>query len=279
MKHIVCFSGGHSSAIVAIAACAKYGKENVVLLNHNLSNLEAAPIKVFKQQVADYLGLPITYANIQGISDHNDIPDQFDVCMTAGAITNRSGKALCTERLKTAPFEDYLKKNHPPGSAIIYYGFDKSEGLRIERRIGHLSAMGYNTDFPLAFWESIEVTDTESIGIARPNTYSKFKHANCIGCLKGGILHWYVTYCNNEAAYKKAALLEDTVGFAVNRVRVGGGKRDSVFLSDLEDTFRRMKADGIPDTEHQDAKRFAKNLRDVYGINQEDAAKPCECVI
>ena len=30
MKYIVCFSGGHSSALVAIEAAGKYGKENVI---------------------------------------------------------------------------------------------------------------------------------------------------------------------------------------------------------------------------------------------------------
>ena len=37
-KHIVCYSGGHSSAIVAIAVVKKYGKENVILLNHDIKN-------------------------------------------------------------------------------------------------------------------------------------------------------------------------------------------------------------------------------------------------
>lgn len=35
-KAIVCFSGGHSSALVAIEAVRKYGKNNVILLNHNI---------------------------------------------------------------------------------------------------------------------------------------------------------------------------------------------------------------------------------------------------
>jgi len=31
MKYIVCFSGGHSSALVAVEAVRKAGKENVIL--------------------------------------------------------------------------------------------------------------------------------------------------------------------------------------------------------------------------------------------------------
>ena len=31
-KHIVCYSGGHSSALVAIEVVRRYGKENTVLV-------------------------------------------------------------------------------------------------------------------------------------------------------------------------------------------------------------------------------------------------------
>lgn len=37
-KHIVCYSGGHSSALVAIEVVRKYGNKNVVLLNHDINS-------------------------------------------------------------------------------------------------------------------------------------------------------------------------------------------------------------------------------------------------
>lgn len=56
-KYVVCYSGGHSSALVAIEAVRKVGKENVILLNHDISiEVEDRDIKRFKQEVADYLG-------------------------------------------------------------------------------------------------------------------------------------------------------------------------------------------------------------------------------
>lgn len=36
MKHIICYSGGHSSALVAIEVARKYGAGDVVLLNHDI---------------------------------------------------------------------------------------------------------------------------------------------------------------------------------------------------------------------------------------------------
>ena len=54
MKYIVCFSGGHSSALVAIEAVRKYGKENVILVNHDIcSRAEDEDIKRFKKEIAD----------------------------------------------------------------------------------------------------------------------------------------------------------------------------------------------------------------------------------
>ena len=52
MKHIVCYSGGHSSALVAIEVVRKFGKENVVLLNHDINqSVENEDIKRFKKAI------------------------------------------------------------------------------------------------------------------------------------------------------------------------------------------------------------------------------------
>jgi PP-loop superfamily ATP-utilizing enzyme len=77
MKYIVCFSGGHSSALVAIEAARKYGKENVILVNHDICpRAEDEDIKRFKKEIADYLGIEITYVNMDGWEDK----DPLDIC-------------------------------------------------------------------------------------------------------------------------------------------------------------------------------------------------------
>ena len=49
MTHIVCLSGGESSAIVAIEVWKKIGIDDVVLLNHDISSkVEDADVKRFK---------------------------------------------------------------------------------------------------------------------------------------------------------------------------------------------------------------------------------------
>lgn len=103
MKHIVCFSGGHSSAIAAVEVVRKFGAEDTILLNHDLCpRTEDADIKRFKKEVSDYLGVPITYANMPGW----DVKDQFDVCMEIKAFkAGAQSTAFCTNRLKTEPFD------------------------------------------------------------------------------------------------------------------------------------------------------------------------------
>lgn len=152
-KHIICYSGGHSSALVAIEVVRLFGKENVILLNHNINpRYEDSDIKRFKKEIADYLGLPITFANIKGIENENEIPNQFEVCEEIGSYVNvHNRQILCTYKLKTEPFYNYLKKLEKD-NICCYYGFDSNELNRVERRKSILIQDNIDTDFPLALW-------------------------------------------------------------------------------------------------------------------------------
>lgn len=275
MKHIVCYSGGHSSAVVAIEVVAKFGKEAVVLLNHDISSwTEAADIKRFKKEVADYLGLSITYANIHGFSAEQ-LPDQFDVVLKAGAFKVGKGSELCTSRLKTEPFMDWLNQNVPDKDCIIYYGFDENEVFRVQRRSSILGQLGYKTDYPLMRWRERTIKNTNEIGIKPPNTYEAFKHANCTGCLKGYRQHWYVVYCTRPDIWNKAKATEDEIGYSII---------EGVYLEELEKMFEKMKQQGVPQTEHlahQTFWKIAKQKVKEHDTQMEKESKnhmPCECV-
>jgi hypothetical protein len=285
MYHIVCFSGGHSSAVTAIEVARKYGKDNTILLNHNISpKNEAQDIKRFKKEVADYLGIPITYANINGIEDESQLPDQFDVCVAAGALTDDAGNALCTSRLKTEPFYDWLNLNFYPlatlfqhvKECVIYYGFDANERQRMVRRTSILGAKGYKTDYVLALWPERTLKITEEIGINPPMTYEVYQHANCKGCLKASLLHWYVTYVWEQDIYKKGIWMEDEIDFTIHTI-IRNGKKRPISLSELAPIFERMKADGILATEHQSKQKFANLIR-KYQLEECTTGKPCECL-
>lgn len=67
---IVCFSGGYSSAKAAKMTVDKYGKNNAILLNHDISSkVEHKDIKRFKNEVSEYLDVPITYANADNFEE------------------------------------------------------------------------------------------------------------------------------------------------------------------------------------------------------------------
>lgn len=176
MKKIICFSGGHSSALAAIETARKYGTEGMVLLNHDISpHVEHEDIKRFKKEIADYLHLPITYANMPGW----ETTPPLDVAIANKAFKAFNNPAFCTSRLKTEPFHKWLKENGERGDLVIY-GFDAEETSRMMRRSDIMTAMGYKAVFPLADWKRT-IYATEEIGIERPITYMTYKHANCIG--------------------------------------------------------------------------------------------------
>lgn len=176
VKINVCYSGGHNSALCAIECVRKYGKENVILLNHDIIGsiagvqIEDQDIKRFKQEVADYLGLPITYAN-------SKYKTPAEVIEAQGIIHNPTlHVAVCTYYLKTLPFMEALTKLFPVEKGKInedvrlIYGFDKDEPARITRKVGTACNAGYQCEFPM-LWEHRTIYNTEEIGIKRPKTY------------------------------------------------------------------------------------------------------------
>jgi len=276
MKHIVCYSGGHSSALAAIKVVRKYGNNDVVLLNHDINpTKEHLSIKRFKAEVAQYLNLPITYANIAGITKPEELPDQFEVVMLAKAFKVQNGMELCTSRLKTIPFVKWLSENGTPGIDIIYYGFDKTEQRRIIRRRKILDSMGYESSYPLAEWKPT-IKSTTEIGILPPCTYDLYKHGNCVGCLKAGKQHWYVVFCTRPDVWAKGKAAESYIGYTIH-------KDES--LESLEPLFEAMQMAGIEPTEHISSRKFWLNVERIVKPKEKGnwitplSDIPCECSV
>ncbi len=283
MKHIVCYSGGHSSALVAIEVVRKYGKENVILINHECKK-EPEDVARFEQAVSAYLGIEITYASMPD----SNTKDQFDVVIEKKSFINVNSparEALCTHVMKTEPFMKYLAESFPAydtlfskkKDCIIYYGFDATEPAMILRRSTIMAANGYRTSFILAHQLDRTIFSTLEIGIEPPNSYDIFKHANCIGCLKAGWQHWYCVYVLYPDVYEKGILSEDVIGYTIHK---------ECSLEEKRPMFDKMILCGIEPTEKiQSATWWAmvqKVLREydntVVEIPEEEA-KPCECLV
>jgi hypothetical protein len=272
VEYVVCLSGGHSSALVAIEAVRKVGKENVILLNHDISPLvEDLDIKRFKKEISKYLEVPITYANMEGWETKTPLK----ICKDIGAFKVGTGTALCTYNLKTKPFYKWLNKHYPVKKddmredVKILYGFDKSEPSRIQRRIGVMQTKGYYTDFPLAYWNRT-IQNTEDIGIKRPKTYELFRHANCIGCLKAGKQQWYLVYCLYPEIWKEAIETENAIGYSILK---------DTFLEDLEPKFKQMKCRGIVPGEKMQPQTFWAAVEKALPMNGQLSFLPCECAL
>ena len=244
MKHIIAYSGGHSSALVAIEVVRRFGKESVVLLNHDINQkVEPVDVKRFKSEVADYLGLSITYANHPEWETETPI----SLCVKAGTWVNPANRTiLCTNRLKTAPAFDWYAANYNEGD-IVYFGFDANEPERVTRRANMMGASGYKTDYPLALWPERTIHSTAEIGIRPPLSYDKFKHANCIGCIKAGWQHWYVIYCEHPDVWQELLDGEEAIGYSVHGFD---------FAEDKAEMFESMKRAGIEPTEKTPSGKF-----------------------
>lgn len=300
--HLICYSGGHSSAICAIEAKRRFGKENVILVNHDINpRFENADIKRFKKEVSDYLGIPITYVNYKGITNPEEIPSQFDVCLKRGSwVSPQTRDILCTYLLKTEPFHNFIDQLKNEYDIVAYYGFDENELSRVERRKTILNDIGVDSDFPIALWgegkmsllekyfeekgckkvvidiEGFENRDdfqrtiysTEEIGIKPPNTYSVWKHANCTGCLKAGKQHWYCVYVHDYEVFCMGRDAEIELGYSF-------GKE---FLRDLEDQFKKMKELGVPANENIPSHVFWKSAKKYLKQETLDLF-PCQCFI
>lgn len=270
MKYIVCYSGGKASAICLFEVIQKYGVENVIALNHNISpKVEHEDIKRFKNEVADFLGIEITYSNMDGWEDK----DQFDVCLEKSGFQFQAGNAICTYNMKTLPFYGWLEENYPvkPGEirddVTIIYGYDPEETNRMTKRKQYLYAQGYMTDFPLT-WKERTIYKTEEVGIKEPSTYEIHKHANCIGCIKAGRQSWYLNYCLYPEVFEKAKKAEQQLGHSIIK---------GIFLDELEPTFKEMKERDIQATEKVDHYTFWKTAKRVLKEDPNQIRMPCDC--
>lgn len=93
MKYVVCFSGGHSSVLAAVETVIRHGRKNTILLNHDISSkVEDEDVKRFKREVADYLEVPILYANRE--SFQTDTP--LSLCRQKKMLHFGRGNSICT---------------------------------------------------------------------------------------------------------------------------------------------------------------------------------------
>lgn len=207
MIHLVSLSGGIGSYFTLKRVIEKYGKEDVVPVFCD-TLAEDGDLYRFIDDIEEKMNIKIVRLC------NGETPTTL--CFKEKFLFN-SRVAQCSKKLKSKPFNDYLKENHDPDQVIIYMGIDFTEMHRcaaIERNY-----KPYTVEFPMCSSPYIYKNEMLEMlvndGIEIPRMYKLgFSHNNCGGrCYKAGIGHYknllekdrnrYIEWENQEEALRQ----------------------------------------------------------------------------
>ncbi len=204
MKHIVGFSGGIASSVVAGIVLKEH--PDAILLFHD-TKTEPKDNDRFRTDVSNYLKTPITED-----SDGRDIWQLFDDVNFLGSGRNTP----CSRVLKQERSLKYLLSHLP---ATLYIGFTADEYLRAQRIIARYAKYNIQVRFPL-IEEHLSKEEcfhrvTNCWKIEPPKMYEWANHANCVPCVKGKKAYWGLIYRFERAAWERAAQAEEDFGHTI----------------------------------------------------------------
>jgi len=245
VNHIVAFSGGLASAVVAKIVSDKVG---VTLLFHDTKS-EPEDNNRFRFEVSQYLGIPITE-----ISEGRNIWQLFKDSGYLGNARN----TMCSRILKQELSMKYCKEHKP---CVIYFGFTVDEYRRAQNVLSRYAQKGIEAKFPLIEQQISKEECRHRIencwGIRPPAMYEHFNHANCMPCIKGKLGYWGLVYKYEHEAWDRAVQAEREHGHTI--------------LTDGR-SLLVAKDDCIRVAENQEGKRNAGELQESL------FEYPCECV-
>lgn len=202
MLHIVKFSGGAASAVVADIVAKRHPRETILLFHD--TKTEPVDNDRFRSAVASHIGLPITE-----MSDGRDIWQLFEDTNMLGC----QRFSQCSRMLKQELGDKFIRKNLP---CTVYFGFTPDEQDRADRITVKMEMIGAQAGFPLI---DLGITKedclrlvTNSWGVALPEMYQWADHANCVPCIKGGLAYWGMVYKHARPAWEKAVAAEKKHG-------------------------------------------------------------------
>ncbi len=257
--HIAMFSGGASSAYVAYYIVQKYGKENCQLfftdtLWEDVDNYR------FMEEVAEYIGLDITY-RIDGRTPEEVFFDTH--------FLGNSRMAKCSEELKVRQTLIYLEELRDEHNLepILYFGIGPHEqhrAVNLQAFYEHNPIEPIATRFPMIETFTGDIDTKEVIQnewkIKLPRMYDLgFSHANCAGrCVRGGLGHYALLYKVWPEQFKEQEEMEERFREKFNKdvsiLKRNGGPFP------LKDYREQLERDGV----------------DKF-LNEKDDTVPCIC--
>lgn len=235
MKHVVQFSGGKGSAVVAKMVIDQYGHDEVILMHHD-TKAEDPDTYRFIRDVSMYLKHPVTeVSDSKGRStwdlvEKYGFPSQF--------------MPFCTEKLKQVPARKFLKSLNE--DYVLYNGFGLDEYKRVIKAQAKAEEEGAKVISPL-FEQKILSRQLRNIilswGICLPNAYRFLEHNNCIPCYKGGEPHWWKVWKYYPEQFNRAMQIEDNSTHTVFKNKRLSELSDMWAKGDMPDMFN---GEGIP---------------------------------
>ena len=205
VKHVVGFSGGVASSVVAKIVAEAHPGKAVLLFCDTLT--EPADNDRFRAEVASFLGLPIVR-----IADGRDIWELFRDEKYLG----NQRATPCSEHLKALIGDRWMKENGP---CIYYVGYTPDEWRRAQRLSARKAQAGIEVRFPLI---DLNISKEECFhrvmncwGLKLPAMYEWAEHANCVPCVKGGLAYWGMVFLNHPEAWARAVQAEKTTGYQI----------------------------------------------------------------
>lgn len=245
-KIVVGFSGGVTSAWCAGWALRNFPREEVVLLFHD--TMEEHPDTYrFLWQMAAALDLPVTER-----SDGRSVSQVFE---DEGFLGNNQN-AMCSRILKLEQRDRYfaeVREREPDAEIVLVLGFSAKEEKRIQRMSAMAARDGFKVRFPIAETGTTKQECSDwctAQGVCPSEMYLHFEHANCLGCVKGGMAYWMAIREHYPEVFKRRMEQEAQFGHGILR----GGNREHYLLKDLPERTKR-----------------AVNMREKIELG------PCEC--
>lgn len=245
MNHIIAFSGGLASAVVAKIISEQH---DVTLLFHD-TKTEPADNDRFRFDVSKYLDIPITE-----VSDGRDIWQVFIDESFLGNARN----TMCSRILKQELSMKYCKAHKP---CVIYFGFTSNEWRRAQNVLSRYAQEGVEANFPLMEQQIPKEECRHRVencwGIKPPAMYEHFDHANCMPCIKGKMAYWGLIYLHERDAWDRAVRAEQEHGHTI--------LTDGRTLTEAKDHCIRLAT-------MREKKEYAAELQDsLFEL-------PCDCV-
>jgi hypothetical protein len=230
-KIVVGFSGGVTSAWCAGWALRQYLREEIVLLWHDTKEEDPDTVR-FVHEMAAALGLPVT--------EWSDGRSVTQVFRDEGFLGNNQN-AMCSRILKQIPSALFIESAIACGYEVVkIVGMSAKEPRRVERQVALADSGGFQVRFPMietATTKQQAVEWVESMGVRPSAMYCWAEHANCVGCVKGGMAYWKAVEQHAPQVYAQRMALEEEFGHGILR----GGDREHYLLKDL--VHVRLKRD------------------------------------